>query len=95
MVINKTELVNMVANETGFTKKDTAVVTDSIFNVLVKAIIEGDEIALPHFGKFKTSIRKGRIGVNPQNANQKIEIPDKRVVKFFPSSSLKREVLNA
>ena len=95
MVVNKTELINRVAKGTGFTKKDTEVFLDSVFDVVAKAMISGEEVSIPHFGKFKTVIRAGRLGVNPQNTDERIEIPDKIVIKFAPSAGLKKDVLNA
>ena len=34
-------------------------------------------------------MRAARTGVNPQNPEEKIEIPETRVVKFKPSTTLK------
>lgn len=95
MVINKVELANRVAKDTGVTKKDTTAIIESVFNVLATALIDGEEVAIPHFGKFKTVIRSERLGVNPKDTSERITIPAKRVVKFTPSSGLKRDVSNA
>ena len=90
--MNKQDLANEIVKETKLTKKDTLVTLDALFLVMADALADGEEIAIPHFGKFKTVIKKERSGVNPQNVNERIVIPEKRYPKFLPSSVLKRMV---
>ena len=53
---------------------------------------EGSVFQVPRFGSFKLAKRKARIGRNPQSG-EKINIPEKIVVKFKPSSLFKEELL--
>lgn len=92
MSMTKQDLTNEVVKVTGLTKKDTMKTIDELFNVMAEAIAAGEEIAIYHFGKFKSVVKAGRTGVNPQNPSEKIEIPSKKYPKFTPSSVLKKLV---
>ncbi|MBI4143089.1 HU family DNA-binding protein, partial [Candidatus Uhrbacteria bacterium] len=41
------------------------------------------------FGTFLSKERKGRVGVNPRNPTEKIQIPSVRVPKFKAGKTLK------
>jgi nucleoid DNA-binding protein len=49
-------------------------------------------VAFTGFGKFSTSDRKARMGVNPRNPGQKVHIPASTVPKFTSGSTLKATV---
>jgi|FLOH01.1.fsa_nt_gi DNA-binding protein HU-beta len=85
--MNKAELVEAVANETGFTKTDT----ESALNAVLKHIAKGakkESVQLVGFGTFKTVARKARAGVNP-STGEKIKIPAKKVFAFKASKNPK------
>ena len=50
------------------------------------------EVRIQGFGTFKSSKRKARTGVNPQNPSQKIKIPAMNVVTFKAGSEFKAAV---
>lgn len=94
MSLNKVELTNRTVEVTGLTKKDTIATIEALFGVMADALSNGEEIAIPHFGKFKVVVKAERGGVNPQNPKEHITIPAKKVVKFVTSSVLKESVAN-
>ena len=51
-----------------------------------------DSITFTGFGKFSTSQRAAREGVNPRNPSQKVHIPAATVPKFSAGSQLKAAV---
>ena len=51
-----------------------------------------DTITFTGFGKFSTSERAAREGVNPRNPSQKVQIPAATVPKFSAGSQLKAAV---
>ena len=94
-MINKEEIVQRVSFALEDVNKEiTKDVIDTLFEIMTDVLKKGEDIRFTNFGTFKTKIRKGRIGVNPRNPSEKIEISDVRVVKFVPSSSLKKTVKN-
>jgi DNA-binding protein HU-beta len=49
-------------------------------------------VAFTGFGKFSTAHRAARMGVNPRNPSEKVQIPAATVPKFSAGSSLKSAV---
>lgn len=64
-----------------------------ILHTLEDTIIEvtdaGNEVKLTNFGKFERKRRKARIGKNPRNPKETVEIPECSNLTFKPSSRLK------
>ncbi|TET11781.1 HU family DNA-binding protein [Candidatus Aerophobetes bacterium] len=89
--MNKAQLVEKVAAETGLTKKDTNNVVDAITQAITNSLARGEKVALVGFGTFQVQRRKTRQGVNPQTG-AKITIPAKDVPKFKPGRNLKEAV---
>lgn len=89
--MNKTELIAAVAENAGFTKKDTAVTVDAIITVITEALTNGEEVKISNFGTFATTERAAREGRNPKDGTP-ISIPASKAVKFKASSALKTTV---
>ena len=88
--MNKSELINAMAAESGLSKTDAKKALDAFISVVTNAMKEGDKVALVGFGSFSVSERAGRTGINP-STKQPIEIPAKKVVKFKPGAELELE----
>ena len=89
--MNKTELVDAIAKETGLTKKDAGNALDAITETVSKALKKKDKVQLVGFGSFETSKRAARTGKNPQTG-EAIKIPAAVVPKFKPGKALKDAV---
>lgn len=89
--MNKTELVDAIAKETGLTKKDAGNALDAITETVSKALKKKDKVQLVGFGTFETSKRAARTGKNPQTG-EAIKIPAAVVPKFKPGKALKDAV---
>ena len=59
------------------------------WDTIVEKLKQGQEVTLTGFGAFSARTRKGRIGVNPRNISEKIEIPPVKVAKFKAGKNLK------
>jgi len=94
-MINKDEIAIRVAFllET-VNKKTVSNVIDTLFFIMTDALQKGEDVKFTKLGTFSTKMRKGRQGFNPQNPEEKIEIPEVRVVKFKPSHNLKKIIKN-
>ena len=88
--MNKSELINAMAAESGLSKTDAKKALDAFISVVTNAMKEGDKVALVGFGTFSVSERAGRTGINP-STKQPIEIPAKKVVKFKSGAELELE----
>jgi DNA-binding protein HU-beta len=62
-----------------------------IFAVIHELMAEGEDVAIPGFGKFSIVERAPRTGRNPQTGKA-MKIPAKKVVKFTPAKFLKEAV---
>jgi len=85
--MNKAQLIDAIAGESGLTKADAKKALDAFVKVTGDALKGGDRVALVGFGSFGVSERSARTGRNPQTG-QEIQIPAKKVVKFKAGSEL-------
>jgi len=90
--MTKQELVAKIAQDCGLTKVRAAAALDSMIDGIVKTLKKSQTITLVGFGTFKTSIRKARLGRNPQTGGT-VKVPKRRVARFSAGKSLK-ETLN-
>ena len=63
-----------------------------MLEAITDALTRRDSVNFTGFGKFATSDRKARMGVNPRNPSQKVHIPAATVPKFTAGSALKGAV---
>lgn len=89
--MNKGDLIESMAKQSGLTKADSARALDACLDALTGALMQGDKVALPGFGTFGTSKRAARTGRNPQTGAT-IKIKARTAVSFKPSSRLKDAV---
>lgn len=90
--MNKTELVDEVARQTGLTKKACKGAVDAVIGVITDSLTNREKITLVGFGSFKVMTRKSRRGRNPRTGEE-IQIPAKEVPKFEAGKELKQAVL--
>ncbi len=86
--MTKAELVELIAQETGVSKKDTGVVVNLIMENIGKALMAGDKVEVRGFGSFKVKSRNARLARNPRTG-ESVSVPSKRVPYFKASSELK------
>ena len=89
--MNKSELVEAIAQGSGVTKADASRVLDTFMTTVTDALKAGDQVVLPGFGSFSIGNRSARTGRNPQTG-QTIQIKASRVAKFKAGKSLKEAV---
>ncbi|AGA57991.1 Histone family protein DNA-binding protein, Hbs [Thermobacillus xylanilyticus] len=89
--MNKSELVNKVAEITELSKKDAAKAVDAVFDAIAEALQNGEKVQLVGFGNFEVRERSARKGRNPQTG-EPIEIAASKTPAFKPGKSLKEMV---
>ncbi|HSL66255.1 MAG TPA: HU family DNA-binding protein [Gaiellaceae bacterium] len=90
--MTKQEFVGRVAQKSGLSARDAAKAVDAFLDSITETLKGGDSVTFTGFGKFSTSQRAAREGVNPRNPGQKVHIPAARVPKFSAGSGLKSAV---
>ncbi len=89
--MNKAELIEEVATQTGLTKRIAREAVDAVVSVISDCLTRGEKVTLVGFGTFGVRQRKARTGRNPQTGAT-IQIPAKKVPKFVPGKNLKNKV---
>lgn len=89
--MNKAELIESMAAESGLTKADAKRALDAFIASTNKTLKKGDRVSLVGFGSFSVSKRAARKGRNPQTGKE-IKIAAKKVVKFKAGADLTKAV---
>jgi DNA-binding protein HU-beta len=90
--MNKSELVDALAESTGMTKADASRAIDALFSpdsgVISKELKRGNRIQITGFGTFEAKKRKARMGRNPRTGEQ-IKIAATKTPGFRAGKGLK------
>ncbi len=85
--MNKTQLVEQIALQTGIRKVDARKCVDALIQATATALQQGEKITLTGLGTFSVSKTKGRIGRHPRTGAS-IRIAPRNAVRFRPGSDL-------
>ena len=86
--MNKRELVKEVASRVGNTQKNTQDIIETACEVIMEEVASGERVSLQGFGNFSKRTRKGYRFHN-KFLNKDLVVPDKKAVRFSPSSLFK------
>jgi DNA-binding protein HU-beta len=89
--MNKEELIDAIAAETEFSKKDTGKYLDAFLKVVPDALAKGESLQLIGFANFSVVDRAERQGRNPRTGKA-LTIAASKVVKFSAGKALKDAV---
>lgn len=89
--MNKTELVNAIAEKSGLSKVDAKKALDATIESLTCALAKGDKIALVGFGTFSVVEKAARQGINPRT-KETITIAARKTVKFKQGADLTEKI---
>lgn len=87
--MNKAELAENLASRLGSTKNQIIDFLNIFEETVTQTLKSGGEVTLTGFGTFSARARASRMGVNPQNPTEKIQIPTVVVPKFKAGKALK------
>ena len=90
--MTKADLVERIQANTGFTKKESAAMMESVFSIMKSTMEAGEKIKIAGFGNFEVKQKKDRKGRNPQTG-ECITIEARRILSFKPSMLL-RQAMN-
>lgn len=92
MTVKKTQLIQMLADKTGASKKDAAGHLEAMVETLTGLLRKGEKINITGLGIFKVADRKAREGRNPRTG-ETIHIPASKKLRFTASKVLKEAVM--
>lgn len=89
--MNKTQIIDSVAKETGLKKKDAEAAVNAVFASIENALTAGEKVQLVGFGTFEVKERAERTGINPATREQ-ITIPASKHLSFAAGKTLKANI---
>jgi DNA-binding protein HU-beta len=89
--MNKTELVESVAESADLSKAAAGKAVDAFIGAVSGALKNGDQVTIVGFGTFLVRERAARTGRNPQTGAE-IQIAAAKVPAFKPGKALKDAV---
>ena len=90
--MTKIDIIQDVYEKLSFSKKDSARIVESVFEIMKDCLGKGEKIKISGFGNFVVKEKKSRRGRNPQTGDE-IRISARRVLTF-KSSQVLRKALN-
>ena len=89
--MNKSELVAIVSEKTGYSQKSCDEIIKATLEAIQEGLVAGESISFVGFGTFSVADRAAREAKNPQTG-EKIKIPATKVPKFKAGKALKDAV---
>ena len=89
--MNKTQLIQKIAENGNMTKKDAEAALKAVIDAVSDAIVAGDKIQISGFGSFDVKARDARTGRNPKTG-ESVEIAASKRVVFTAAQSLKDKI---
>lgn len=86
--MNKSELVEAIAEDAGLTKADAGRALDAMIDSVSKALKKGDTVSLIGFGTFSVKKRAARTGRNPATG-ETIKIKASKTPSFKAGKAFK------
>ena len=89
--MNKTELIERIAEEAAVPTSEAHKHFEAFERVVTEALKGGEEVRITGFGKFSVRERKAREGRNPQTG-EKIKFAAQKIPAFSAGNALKETV---
>jgi nucleoid DNA-binding protein len=90
--MNKSDLIEQLAARLSVTYTEAERMLNTFINLIYETLRTGGKVNISGFGQFSVSHRNPRIGVNPRNPSQKIQIPELNTPKFRAGEAFKDAV---
>tara|TARA_B100000405_G_C16364035_1_gene292881 strand:+ start:146 stop:418 length:273 start_codon:yes stop_codon:yes gene_type:complete len=89
--LTKADIVRLIAQSVGLTRKDTAVVVEGFLEAVSGALEKDENVEIRGFGTFKVVNRAPRTGRNPRTGSE-VKIAGRKAPSFKPSKELKSRI---
>lgn len=91
--MNKTQLIDTVKKESNLKKQEVEIVLESLLNIIMNEVANGEKVQITGFGSFERKERNERIVKNPKTQEDMI-VPSSKVPGFSAGSIFKEKVNN-
>lgn len=89
--MNKTQLIEVIADKSGLKKKEAEAALNAMTEAIAEALKAGDKVQLVGFGTYEVKERAARTGRNPKTG-ETIEIAASKHPAFTAGKALKDAV---
>lgn len=89
--LTRVDLAEAVYRSVGLSRKESAILVQTVLDELGEALIAGETVKLSSFGRFVVRKKPERVGRNPKTGIA-VPITQRRVLSFKPSSVLKARI---
>lgn len=89
--MNKAELINVIAEKGGYSKKDAEKALAAVVDSITSALEGGEKVTLVGFGTFEVKDRAAKVASNPLT-KEPVNVPARKVPTFKAGSALKAAV---
>jgi len=91
MTMTKSEIIDLLFEKTGLTKKECASAMESTIDIIKSELENGNDVKISGFGKWNVRSKKERNGRNLKTG-EAVKISARKVVSFKPSAVLRKEI---
>lgn len=90
-VLNKSAVIDQLAEKTGVSKAAAARSLEALQEIIMDGVAEGNAVKLTGFASFEPSVRAAREMKNPKTG-EPIDVPETKVVKIRPMQVFRNKV---
>ena len=91
MAVTKDSIVEVISRETGYQKKRSAEVVETLTYIIKSKLVSGEDVLISGFGKFCVKEKRERRGRNPVTGEDMM-LEARRVVTFKCSGRLRDKI---
>ena len=92
MTLTKARIAKTIHDRLGFTNHHSAQLVDSLLEIIMRTLENGEDVLITGFGKFCVKEKRRRRGRNPQTGEDLMLAPRKVIV--FRCSGVLRDKIN-
>ena len=89
--MNKAELINVIAEKGGYSKKEADKALAAVLDSITESLEKGEKVTLVGFGTFEVRDRAAKVAMNPVT-KAPVDVPARKVPAFKAGSALKAVV---
>ena len=91
MAVTKDSIVEVISRETGYQKKRSASIVETLTYIIKSKLASGEDVLISGFGKFCVKKKRERKGQNPATGKN-MKLAARRVVTFKCSGKLRQKI---
>ena len=91
MTLTKSNIIDAVAEENGYSRKNASETVEAVFDIIKSTLASGDDVLITGFGKFCVNKKAERKGRNPATGEDMM-LEARRVVTLMCSGKVRKRV---